>query len=136
MGLFKHLLFWPVTGPSFLTRFSLEKVQEAVRTDLTDDLAVKRELMELQMALELGEVDEETYAAAEAELMRRLREVRAWRQQYGMPTSGGPVRVVGAGGSAEASAEAEQETVEEQEAPDVATARDAEVDLRLGFDDG
>ena len=57
MGLLKHLLFWPVTGPAFLTRFSLEKVEGAVRTELTDVTSVKRELMELQMQLELGDID-------------------------------------------------------------------------------
>jgi hypothetical protein len=29
----------------------------------------------------------------EAELMARLREVRAWREHFGKGTSGGPVRV-------------------------------------------
>ena len=93
MGLLKHLLFWPVTGPSFLTRFSLEKVEGAVRTELTDDTAVKRDLMELQMELELGDIDDEEYIRREALLMRRLREVRGWKQTFGMPTSGGLVRV-------------------------------------------
>ena len=31
MGLIKHLLFWPVTGPLFLTEFSMNKVQGVVR---------------------------------------------------------------------------------------------------------
>lgn len=93
MGLLKHLLFWPVTGPGFLTRFSLEKVEGAVRTELTDDSGVKRELMELQMQLELGDIDEETYLEREGVLMARLREVRRWREDFGMPTSGGLVRV-------------------------------------------
>ena len=93
MGLLKHLLFWPVTGPSFLARFSLEKVSDSVREQLTDDQAVKQELMALQMELELGEIDEDQYVEREAALMERLREVRYWREQYGMGTSGGPVQV-------------------------------------------
>lgn len=96
MGVLKHLLFWPVTGPSFLTRFSLEKVEDAVRTELTDDTALKEELMELQMRLDLGEITEEEYIAGESELMERLRRVREWRERYGLPTGGGPVRVAGA----------------------------------------
>ncbi|HSH45366.1 MAG TPA: gas vesicle protein GvpG [Longimicrobiales bacterium] len=93
MGLLKHLLFWPVTGPSFLTRFSLEKVEDAVRTELTDDSAVRKDLMELQLELEMGEIDDEEYVAREAELMHRLRQVREWRERFGMATSGGLVRV-------------------------------------------
>jgi hypothetical protein len=128
MGLLKHLLFWPVTGPSFLTRFSLEKVEGAVRTELTDVESVKRDLMELQMELELGEVGDVEYERREAELMHRLREVRRWRERYGMPTSGGLVQVAD-----EASEGTERPDPEE--APRVARADAAEIDLDLGFDD-
>lgn len=93
MGLLKHVLFWPWTGPSFLTRFSLEKAEEAARQELTDDEVVKEDLMALQMQFELGEVDEEEYVEREAALMQRLRDVRYWREQFGMATSGGPVQV-------------------------------------------
>jgi hypothetical protein len=97
MGVLKHLLFWPVTGPNFLARFSLEKVQDAVREQLTDDQAVKEELLALQMRLELGEIDDDEYVRQEAALMGRLRDVRRWREEFGMGTSGGPVRVSGGG---------------------------------------
>lgn len=93
MGLLKHLLFWPVTGPNFLLRFSLEKVEDTVREELTNDHAVKEELLALQMRLELEEITDDEYVAHEAELMQRLRDVRHWREEFGMGTSGGPVRV-------------------------------------------
>jgi hypothetical protein len=93
MGLLKHLLFWPVTGPQFLIEFSLGKVNDTVREQLTDDQGIKEELMALQMELELGELDDEEYVQREQELMQRLRDVRHWREQYGMGTSGGPVQV-------------------------------------------
>jgi len=93
MGLLKHLLFWPVTGPKFLIDFSLDKVNGVVRDELTDDTPVKAELLELQMRLELGEIDDDEYVALEAGLMQRLREVREWREKLGMGVSGGPVRV-------------------------------------------
>jgi hypothetical protein len=93
MGLLKHLLFWPVTGPQFLIEFSLGKVNDTVREQLTDDQGIKEELMALQMELELGEIDDEQYVEREQALMQRLREVRQWREQYGMGTSGGPVQV-------------------------------------------
>jgi hypothetical protein len=93
MGLLKHLLFWPVSGPLFLARFSLDKVEGVVREELTDDTAIKAELMRLQLELELGDINDEEYVAREADLMRQLREVRAWREEFGMSVPGGPVRV-------------------------------------------
>lgn len=146
MGLLKHLLFWPVTGPSFLTRFSLEKVADTAREELTNDEAIKEELLALQMRLELGEIDDDEYVAQEAALMQRLRDVRYWREQYGMGTSGGPVRV----------AQGEQSTEEREDdgvgaagtgAPDpddqegsvarpggIASAEGASVEIRLDWD--
>ena len=61
MGLLKHLLFWPVTGPKYLTEFSLEKVGDVVRDNLTDDTPIKEELLMLQLKLESGEIDGDDY---------------------------------------------------------------------------
>jgi hypothetical protein len=124
VGLLKHLLFWPVTGPAFLTRFSLEQVEGAVRTELTDDTPVKRDLMELQMQLELGDIDESEYLEREAELMGRLRDVRRWREEFGMATSGGLVRVAsddGVGGN--------------EPAPPTVRPAEADVQVTLDFDE-
>ena len=93
MGLLANILFFPVTGPVAGIRWSLDKVMRVVREELTDDSAVKQGLMELQMLLELGDIDDEEYVRREAELMRWLREVRYWREQFGMSTPGGPVQV-------------------------------------------
>jgi hypothetical protein len=124
MGLLKHLLFWPVTGPAFLARFSLDKVQETVRGELTDDQRIKEELLALQMRLELGEIDDDDYVAGEAELMRQLREVREWREQFGMGVSGGPVRV------------AERPDEPEPRPGGIASAGGAEIEVDFGQDDG
>ena len=93
MGLLKHLLFWPVTGPLFLLDFSMEKVEGVVKENLTDDSEVKADLMELQLLLELGDIDDDEYVAREAAIMYRLREIREWREKFGMGVSGGPVKV-------------------------------------------
>ena len=93
MGLLTNLLFFPVTGPVAGIRWSLGKVQRVVEEELTDDTAIKQELMELNMLLELGDIDDEEYVRREADLMTRMREIRAWRERLGMSTSGGPVRV-------------------------------------------
>lgn len=131
MGLLKHLLFWPVTGPQFLVEFSLGKVEDTVRKELTDDQAIKEDLLALQMELELGEIDDEEYVERETVLMRRLREVREWREEFGMGTSGGPVRV------ARPDAEAEEEPAPGEEHPHggIASPDGASVELDLGWDE-
>ena len=93
MGILTKLLFFPVTGPVAGIRWSLGKVQRVVEDELVDDAPIKQELMELQMLVELGDIDDDEYVRREAALMRRLREVREWRERFGMATAGGPVRV-------------------------------------------
>jgi hypothetical protein len=93
VGLLTNLLFFPVTGPIAGIKWSLGKVQQVVEEELTDDTPVKQDLMELQMQLELGDIDDAEYVRREAEIMQRLREVRTWRERFGKGTSGGPVRV-------------------------------------------
>lgn len=93
MGLLTHLLFWPATAPIAGVKWTLGKIQRVVEEELADDTSIKEELMELHMRLEVGDIDDAEYAAEEARLMKRLREVREWRERFGMATSGGPVRV-------------------------------------------
>jgi len=93
MGLLSKILFFPVTGPVAGIRWTLGKVQSVVETELTDDTPIKQELMELQMLVELGDIDDEEYKRREARLMDQLREVRTWREHFGMSAPGGPVRV-------------------------------------------
>jgi gas vesicle protein GvpG len=93
MGLLTNILLAPFLGPVWGTRWTLEKVDRVVREELTDDTPIKEDLMALQLQLEMGEIDDAEYVKRETEIMQRLREVREWREKYGMPTSGGPVRV-------------------------------------------
>src|ERR1044071_3094502 len=97
MGILSKVLFFPVTGPVAGIKWSLGKVQSVVDEELTDDTPIKQELMELQLHLELGDIDDDEYVRREAEVMVRLREVRAWRERLGKGVSGGPVRVGKAG---------------------------------------
>ena len=130
MGLLKHLLFWPVTGPKFLTEFSLEKVNGVVREQLTDDQPIKEELLELQLLLESGEIDDDEYVEREARLMAALRDVRHWREQFGMGISGGPVRVADTPKEEEEVAPAD----EDERTPQVMSG-DAQVDIQLNWGD-
>ena len=93
MGLLTNILLAPFLGPIWGTRFTLDKVDRAVREQLTDDTPIKEDLMQLQLELENGEIDDAEYARQEAEIMQRLREVREWRERFGMSVGGGPVRV-------------------------------------------
>lgn len=104
MGLLSSLLTFPVSGPIAGIKWSLRQVQRVTDEELTDDTPIKQDLMELQLQLEVGEIDEAGYREREAELMARLREVRAWRERLGRETSGGPVRVAGAESASEAEA--------------------------------
>jgi hypothetical protein len=140
MGIVKHLLFWPVTGPLFLADFSLGKVHGVVREELTDDTRIKAELLELQLQLELGDIDDDEYVALEAALMQQLREVRHWREQFGMGVSGGPVRVQSEPGEASAEAAAasdedQPQTDDDAGAPEVADpGGGASIELNLDWD--
>jgi hypothetical protein len=93
MGLLTNILLAPFLSPVWGTRWTLEKVDRVVREELTDDTPIKEDLMALQLKLEMGEIDDAEYVKREGEIMQRLREVREWRERYGMSTSGGPVRV-------------------------------------------
>lgn len=57
-------------------KFVLGKVAQAVDAEMTDDRVLKEELLAAQMRLELGEVSEDEFRETEADLLRRIREVR------------------------------------------------------------
>jgi hypothetical protein len=146
LGILKHLLFWPITGPTFLARFSLEKVEDTVREQLTDDQVIKEELLALQMRLELGEIDDEEYVRREAELMQDLRDIRHWREQLGMGMSGGPVRVARSEPSDEALPNLAENVVAAPEGTDaraedppqrggIASPKGASVEIDLGWEE-
>jgi hypothetical protein len=101
MGLLSHLLFFPITGPVAGIRWSLRKVAQVVDEELTDDAPIRQELMELQLQLELGDIDDAEYVRREAELMARLRDVRAWRERLGKSVAAGPVKVAAGEGEPE-----------------------------------
>lgn len=85
VGLLSKLIFFPVAGPVAGIRWTLGQVQRVAEQELTDDTKIKADLMELQLRLELGEIDEAEYARAEAVLMQQLRDVREWRERLQPP---------------------------------------------------
>ena len=91
MGVLKHLLFWPVTGPLAAVDFSMKQVEGLVRRELTDDERIREDLMALQMELELELIDEKEYERREGEIMQRFREAREWRTHFGMEEPWAPL---------------------------------------------
>ena len=57
-------------------KFVLGKVAAAVDAELNDDSRLREELLAAQMRLELGEISEDEFAAFEADVLVRLREIR------------------------------------------------------------
>jgi hypothetical protein len=58
-------------------KFVLDKIAQAVESELNDEGAVREELLAAQMKLELGELDPASYAQIERALLDRMRAIRA-----------------------------------------------------------
>jgi hypothetical protein len=61
-------------------RFVLGKVVAAAEAEMQDDTALREQLLEAQMRLELGEMSEEEFAEIEHRVLASLREIKG-RQQ-------------------------------------------------------
>ncbi|MGE0448323.1 MAG: gas vesicle protein GvpG [Vicinamibacterales bacterium] len=72
----------------------LDKVAIAAETELHDDTAVREQLLEAQMQLELGEISEEEFGRVEAAVFERLRALRV-AQPHGLTLASPEVRVTG-----------------------------------------
>ena len=77
-------------------RFVLDKVAEAVDSELNDDTALREQLLDAQMRVELGEMTQEAFDAFEADVLARIREIKQ-RQRGGEPavTSAPGMKVTG-----------------------------------------
>jgi hypothetical protein len=79
MGIVGKILAFPLTGPLDGTMWIAGKLLEQAENEIYDEGKVRAKLMELEMLLDLGEVSEEAYLAAEDELLERLRDIRAYK---------------------------------------------------------
>jgi hypothetical protein len=75
MGLLTGLLTFPL-APVRGTVWLAERLAEEAARELDDEASIRRQLIELQMSYDLGEIDEEEYAEAEADLLERLARAR------------------------------------------------------------
>ena len=76
MGFLTKLLTLPVMGPIQGVVWIAEKVAEQADKELYDEDKVRGQLMELELHLDLGEIGEEEYLAAEDVLLARLKVIR------------------------------------------------------------
>ena len=71
MFLIDDLITLPISG----IKFVLRTLQQVAEEQYTDSAPGKRRLLELQIALESGEISEQEYVRQEAEILRELREI-------------------------------------------------------------
>jgi hypothetical protein len=65
--------------------FVFDKIATLVDQEINDESGLHQTLMEAQMRLELGEIDEDEFASIEAAVIDRLREMRAVREGQDAP---------------------------------------------------
>ena len=68
MFLIDDIVLSPLKGLLWLS----EKLNDLVQEDMYNEGSIKERLMELQLLFELDEINEETYARQEKELLERL----------------------------------------------------------------
>ena len=61
-------------------RFVLDKVVAAAEAEMQDDTALREQLLEAQMRLELGEISDEEFTEIERDVIARMREIKGQRQ--------------------------------------------------------
>ena len=76
--LFKRLTL-PLSAPIAGIRYCLEKVAEVAEREMWDEEPVREQLILENQSFEEGRIDEPTFREREAELLTRLREIKAHR---------------------------------------------------------
>ena len=74
--LFK-LLGAPFTLPMAGLKFVFQQIADLADQELYDESVIREQLLLLQVQLEDGDIDEADYAEREAELLARMREIKA-----------------------------------------------------------
>ena len=76
-------------------RFVLDKVAQAVDREMNDEGFLREQLLDAQMRLELGEIDEREFARLEGDLLARMRDIRERQRGESDSVSGGGYKVTG-----------------------------------------
>jgi len=75
------LLTLPYSLPAAGIKYVIQQVVDMAEQEMTDDTAVKEELMLLNLRYEDGEIDEAEFRRQEAPLLARYSEIRAYRKR-------------------------------------------------------
>lgn len=81
MKLLLKVLTLPISVPLETAWWTAQKLAERAEEVYYDDAPIRAALLELELQLELGKIDEETFEAEEALLLARLKEIRAYQLQ-------------------------------------------------------
>jgi hypothetical protein len=81
--LIDDLLGLPISG----IKFVLRTLQQVAEEEYTDATPAKNRLLELQLALESGEISEEEYVRQEKDILRELREIEIRRRRMAGATA-------------------------------------------------
>jgi hypothetical protein len=79
MGWLSKVLTFPFSAPVDTALWTARKLAERAEEIYYDDAPVRAALMELEMKLDLGEFDEETFELEETELLQRLKAIREYK---------------------------------------------------------
>jgi hypothetical protein len=61
-------------------RFVLDKIVQAAEAEMQDDSALREQLLEAQMRLELGEITEDEFVEIERDVLAAIREIKGGQQ--------------------------------------------------------
>ena len=80
MGLLWNILSAPIMLPAKGMLFVFDKIREQAETELWDEGKVHQQLLQLQMMLDVGDISEADFYAAEEELLDRMDAIIAHKQ--------------------------------------------------------
>lgn len=80
MGLLWDILSAPIVLPAKGLLFVFDKIREQAETELWDEGKVHQQLLQLQMMLDVGDISEADFYAAEEELLDRMDAIIAHKQ--------------------------------------------------------
>ena len=76
MDIVTRLLTLPVTGPIDGVLWIAKTIKERAEAEYFNEGAVRSRLLELELKLDMGEITEDEYQAAEDQLLELLTEIR------------------------------------------------------------
>ena len=76
-------------------RFVLDNIVAAAEAEVQDDSALREQLLEAQMRLELGEITEAEFSAIERDVLARIREIKSRQPDAGLVALSPDDRIAG-----------------------------------------